>query len=229
MRSLIKSTETPGTHLVRAIGDKPASPAPQTQTDAALLAARARIEELERAVADLAERREAAQAESERAFERGREAGRAAGKSEAIAQDAERLGRLENALRLARGDFGTALEGMERLSLLIARDCLDVLLGEADYRSELLTHLIRSQITQTDQGSIVEIRVSQTDFPDAAAIERLCATAGGGGRVTIVADRSFASGECNMTLILGQADIGLRQQWGSMRRLLSDMAEEGQP
>lgn len=226
MRSVIKSTETSVANLIRAIGDRSILPAPQTQADVALLAARARIAELERAVADLVERHEAAQTETERAFERGREAGRAAGKSEAIVQDAERLRRLENAIRLARGDLGTVLEGTERLSLLIARDCLDVLLGETDYRSEVLTRLIRSQVAQTDQGSIVEIRVSQEDFPDVAAIERLCATAGG-GRVTVVADRSFASGECNMTLILGQADIGLRQQWGSIRRLLSDMAEEG--
>lgn len=224
MKALIKSTDVANSKLIRAIANgAAASPPLAPLANAELLAAQARIAALETVMAQETQRNEILRAEIQRAFERGRDMGHAAGKKEAVSREDDRLKQLEAAFKQANIEVRTAMEGVERLALLIARDSLDLLLGEPDYRSEILAGLIRRQIAQTDESSILEIRVSAQDFEDPTSLDTL-RTSLGGCRIAIVQDARIASGACTMVFKLGRAEIGLDQQWSAVADLLSDMA-----
>lgn len=224
MKGVIKSADATGTASVRALPAQAVHSVPlEVEPDASLTAALDRIAALEAALATATKQNEALRPEIDKALKRGQEIGRTEGLKEANARDAERLKHLEAASRLAMTQFKSALDGMERLALLIARDSLDMLLGMPEFRSEILAHLIRHQVAQVDDASIVEIHVSAQDFQDRVAIDALIAMAGS-GELSVTADARLASGDCRMTLKLGQADVGLNQQTEALRHFLTDMA-----
>jgi len=224
MKRVIKSQDAAPALFVRPIATNVAAIAAAPVVDSALDQAQARIAELEAALADQIRCNDLMPAELEKAFARGRAEGAAAGRAEALNRESERLALLEVAIAAARSDLAGALEGAERLALLLARDSLDILLGDPDYRSEILIGLIRQQVAQAGQAAIVEVRVCPEDFPDMTALEKLNIL--NGNNAALRSDASMTSGQCRMILVLGQADIGLDQQWATMRSLLGDMAAE---
>lgn len=147
--------------------------------------------------------------------------GKAAGREEAEDRQAERLAILVEAVVSARGDLERQLEAAERMAVLVARECLEKILGENADRTGLMADLVRRQITQVGRDTVVEIAVSQDDFADddiACQIDP---------RVSIMRSE-LAPGSCNIKLHLGEIDAGLSQQWAMLRRALNEGAEKEQ-
>lgn len=153
-----------------------------------------------------------------------REEGRAAGLQEAVDRQEARVAVLEQSLRRAEKNACDALATMERLSARLAEGCLDVMVGEHQSRAEWVAQLIRHQVTKIDKAMILQVVVSQDDFPDADVLQRLAERA----KVpltTVTSDRDLPSGNCQMKLRLGRLEIGINQQWGALRDVLDEMAQ----
>ncbi|MEI9997603.1 MAG: hypothetical protein WDM91_23615 [Rhizomicrobium sp.] len=159
----------------------------------------------------------------EQAFEDGKAKGREAGLAEARDRQEERLAALEAAARKAQGEVSSGLASLERLAPLLARDCVDKILGEASGYAELIGPIVVRQLADIDRAMLLRIEVSHRDFPDAAALSalghRLAPLA-----VDIVADAQMAPGGCVMVLKLGRMHVGIDQQWTALRDVLGEMA-----
>lgn len=161
------------------------------------------------------------------AYVRGQEEGRLAGRSEAEDRQAQRVALLERSLQQVQNEIGEGIKSLEQLAVLLARDCLDVLLGNPNYRAELVGEIVRTQVARVERSLLVDIRVSPDDFPDAQA---LAAVAGHAGidTTSLSTSPSTPGGGCVMTLQLGKMDVGLAQQWGVLREALDEIgAREG--
>ena len=186
--------------------------------DPVLVALRERVLDLE---AQLAEHEAAAvelRKAAEEALAEGEAAGREAGRAEADERRAEALALLGETAEGAVAALDARLEATDRLAALLASTCLETLFGAPGPRAELVRDLIRQQLDRLRQETIVEIQVSAEDFAsteEAAAAAPACAVS--------VSD-ALASGDCTIRLKLGELDIGLGQQWGTLRSALEEMA-----
>lgn len=221
MNAIIKSGSDAGEAMVRPLAIATMRTA---EKDTPLDTLSRRIAELEADIAKRDQRETGLEKEIEASFERGKEAGFALGVNEAGRLERERLELLEVGVQSARAHLAQSLAGAERLAVLIARDCLDKLLGEPDFRAETVRGLIRAQIAMIEQDAVVSIKVSLEDFPDDASFEDLKQSTSG---VAFETDENLASGDCMLKLRLGGADIGLTQQWGEISRLLNEMGQTG--
>lgn len=165
----------------------------------------------------------ALRADVERAFEEGKTQGHAAGLAEAQDRQAERLSLLDNAVRQALEKMSTDLSSLERLAAVLARECLDKILGSPDDHAELLGQIISKQIAKIDKVMLLGIEVSQQDFPDDEALAALGKRIGLSA-VALTARDDMASGGCVMQLRLGRMNIGIDRQWGALREVLDEMA-----
>jgi flagellar biosynthesis/type III secretory pathway protein FliH len=200
---------------------------PVSREGEALRDAEARILELE---ARLAERQHAEQAlrvQHERALAKAREEAFEQGRDAAQKEDAQRLTLLHDALADLRGRADARLRETERLALVVARDCLDMLFGTAGGRQDEVERLIRHQMARIDHGMVLEIRVSTADFPEEVLIQQLALRLAPGGGLSLLRDPQFKSGQCALALLLGRMEIGLDQQWPALRELLGELARPG--
>ena len=187
-------------------------------------------ERLQRKIADLERelrQRDAAIAELrlevERALERGTAEGRTIGLAEAEDRQSERLALLKKGVEQAQSALSENLASLERLSAVLARECVDIILGDAEDRAEFLSSIVSAQIAKLDQAMILAVEVSDQDFPDEEALAALAERTGVASRMfSLRAD--MAPGGCVMTLRLGRMEIGLNQQWSTLRELLGEMA-----
>jgi flagellar assembly protein FliH len=185
---------------------------------------RARLAHLEAALEERDAAIVAIRAEAEAAGRRLREEGYAAGLRDAADRQAERLDLLREAVGRADTTVRQGVEAMERTAVLLARDCLDMMLGETGERGRLVAGLLRHQVAQIDPAGLLRVEVSSEDFPDPATLGRLAAAAGL-AEDAIVARPQLAAGGCVMVLRLGRIDAGLGTQWGALRQALSRIAE----
>ncbi len=159
----------------------------------------------------------------ERAFEGGKAQGREAGLAEARDLQAERLAALEATLREVRTDISAGLGALDRLAALLARDCVEMILGGAEDRAELIARIVGTQVERIDKAMLLGIEVARADFPDdtalAALAERLAPLS-----VALAADPELPQGGCVMILRLGRMSVGIDQQWGALDALLGRMA-----
>ncbi|WP_157215380.1 FliH/SctL family protein [Flavisphingomonas formosensis] len=195
-----------------------------SREDQALRDAQARIRALE---TQLTERRQAEQAllaEHERALAKAREDAFDEGRDAAQKEDAQRLSLLRDALVALRDQVDARMRETERLAVLLARDCLDILFGAASNRQDDVERLIRHQMEQIDRAMILEIRVSASDFPEEVLIQQLAYRLTPDGGLTLLRDPRLASGQCTVVVRLGRMEIGLDQQWPALRELLGELA-----
>lgn len=221
MSGLLKSGSATLHERVRPL----AAVAPQAAADPQ----RERLEaELAALAAALAERDEAIarhSGELEDARGEGFEEGRRSAEDDGTAA----LAAIEAAADRALALFAEQLGEMETLAALLARTCLERLLLATEQRSALVCELIAGQARALDSEALVRISVSASDFLTAADLEAV-ATALGSRRCELVASDELDSGECRIALRLGTLDIGLSQQWGSLRDILDDaIAAEARP
>jgi type III secretion protein L len=176
--------------------------------------------------AELRERDEAIRtlrADVERAFEQGKEEGRGAGFSQAEDRQAERLSLLEAGIRAAQAKFSDSMTSLDRLSVVLAQDCLEIILGSGADRADLVRRIIAAQVGHVEKSMLLEIEVSHEDFPDSESLAALSRKLGLPADM-LAADRGLVSGDCMINLRLGRMNVGVRQQWGALKDLLSQMA-----
>jgi flagellar biosynthesis/type III secretory pathway protein FliH len=182
-----------------------------------------RIAALEEELRKRDEAMAALRADVERAFEEGKTQGRNEGLMQAEDRQAERFTLLENGVQEALDGLSKDLSSLERLSALLARECLDKILGASDDRAELVGRIIAEQIGKIERSTLLGIEVSRADFPDDQSLAALGAHIGLPS-VALTADAEKPSGACTMTLRLGRMDVGLDQQWSALREVLGEMA-----
>lgn len=161
--------------------------------------------------------------DAEGALERGREEGRERGLAEARDRGDERLANLEAALVRAHAEVSARLESLDRLAPLLARDCLDVILGDPEHRAAQLRKLISAQLAKIESDLVLAIEVSAVDFPSDEALAAITKKLGLPA-ARLHAKPELAPGACAMRLRLGRLEIGLDQQWGTLRDLLAELA-----
>jgi flagellar biosynthesis/type III secretory pathway protein FliH len=222
MSAIIKSGNFAGLSAVRALDTPPPT----------AIVVHPRVDEererLRRAIATLEGERnqrdvaiEVLRKDVERAFEEGQAKGHKAGLAEAQDRETDRLKALEAATHAAHATLTADLGSLERLSALLARDCLDIILGNASDRAALVSEIVATQMAKIDKAMLLSIEVSRADFADDAALAALAERT---GSATITASTATLPGGCVMTLRLGRMHVGLDQQWGALREVLTDMA-----
>ena len=224
MSRVIKSLDLVGHAEVRALA-RAAPLAVASPQDEERERFRTRIAQLE---SELRQRDLAAaslRADIDTARETGRSEGRAAGVREAEDRQAARLTLLEQNLRGARDKLDECFAALGRLAMLVAQECLDTILGDPEYRADALRAIVAKQLTQIEKPALLAIEVSGTDFPDAASLAAIEGEVAP-HRVAVRANAEIAVGGCRMTLRLGRMDIGIDQQWGTLRALLGEIAAE---
>jgi hypothetical protein len=166
------------------------------------------------------------QGDIHRAFEEGVERGCEQGRGEAEDRQAERLALLEMALGRADIQIRETLSAVGRLAPVLASDCLDILFGEAGSRAGLIEELIRHQVAMIDKTLSLRVELSSADFSSEESLDALAHRLALPVTAFDIRD-DFVSGKCAMVLRLGRMEIGIDQQWGSLRDLLTEMALPG--
>jgi flagellar biosynthesis/type III secretory pathway protein FliH len=224
MSALIKSTNAADLSIVRSLASGSALLSIGEQERERL---RARIASLEEEL----RRREAAvvdlHGKVKQAFEDGKAEGRKLGCADADKRESERLSVLQAATEQAQAELRNNLSSMERLAALLARDCLDIMLGEPKYRAKMLAKLLAAQMAKLEKSLVLGVRFSTEDFPDAEVLSGVAAQSGLPPEM-ITASAELASGGCEMTLRLGRMEIGVERQWNFLRGVLEEMAQPGE-
>ncbi len=138
---------------------------------------------------------------------------------------AEELDRLETALAKALEGFSQSLITMERVAVLVARASLDKLFSNPAHYHDACVSSIANQVSRLDAHAIVEILVPSSDFPDAAELATLAAACGV-DQARMTPTDVLKSGDCRIRLLLGEAEVGLGQQWNRLKALLVLLADE---
>lgn len=201
-------------HALRAV---PAADAELERLRAALAALAAELAERDAAIAAMPDRIDSA-------FRDGAEEGREAGRLEAEDKGAATLAAIGEAAEQALVRFAEDMKGLERLAALLASVCLERMLLASDERAAIVAALIGGQVALLAAGAVLGIQVSSEDFAAPEALERLAAGLPGPA-CEIVASSALASGDCRIALRLGALEVGLDQQWGSLRAALDAMID----
>jgi len=126
-------------------------------------------------------------------------------------------------VRQARARLDESLASLERLAAALAGECLDTVLGDRKYRAQTVRKILAAQCAKIEKSALLAVELSDADFPDAealAVIERDIAPS----QAALSARAEVPSGGCRMVLRLGQMDVGLDRQWGTLRDLLAEIA-----
>lgn len=221
MMSVIKAASAGALSPVRTL----AAAAQPSPIDVELAKAHQRIADLESALDRSLQDTRTLTAKIEEARDQGYSKGHAAGVADADRLERDRLALLASNMNEAQSSLAAALDGVERLAALITRDCLDKLLGQPDFRKEIVHGLICAQIAQMGEDAVLSVTVSARDFGDQAALTALEQSLGTRG-TQIDSDQALASGDCVIDLRLGRIDASLTRQWTALGALLTEIGEE---
>jgi type III secretion protein L len=230
MSSLIKSGDSRDLTVVRPFNPNPPPVLAVVSPDQGVVCLDEEKERLHRQVEHLENelsKREAAiaalRADVMRAFADGKSEGRDLGLAEAEDRQSERHALLESALNKAHVELTGRLASLDRLALLLAQECLEIILGDRSARSELLHRILELHISRLDKSMLVAIELSPEDFDDQRTLTELPVQLGVPS-VKVHTNPDIPSGGCVMNLRLGRMDVGLNQQWSAVRDLLGDLA-----
>jgi len=202
--------------MVRALGPDPnvaqhevRAPEP-SEAELALAAAMREIERLQTALAEM-------RARAPEAERLAHEAGRQQGLEEAEEKADRVVAAVCAGVDQARAAWNDRLAELDALAAMLAQASLSKLFGEASDLAELVTRSIRHRTQILGRESVVSIRVSGEDFPDAVAREAL-RSAVAAGSSELVVDPALSTGECRLDLKLGSMDVGVASQWRELDR-----------
>lgn len=191
---------------------RPADPPPPdpelVRLSAALVEAETTLAERDKVIAGIPGRIEAASAEGERK-----------GRAAADEREAERLAMLGDAAERALARLGEEMASLERLGALLAITCLDRMLLNQAERAGTVTALLRAQLARLEAGAALSVQVSAEDFPSPEALAAITPAS-----CEIIVSAALKSGDCIIQLRLGTLEIGINQQWGSLRATLEEIA-----
>jgi flagellar biosynthesis/type III secretory pathway protein FliH len=160
------------------------------------------------------------------AYSEGQEAGRLAAELEIEDDRADSLARLQQTFDGAREDLANSLVNVESLALLVARQAIDKMFGQAEDRQQVVQELIQNQLRRMGSETAVKIDVSRSDFPDTREIAALAEALGVSAECLSVLD-DLESGDCRLRLRLGTLEIGRDQQWSTICSALAELDESG--
>lgn len=160
---------------------------------------------------------------AEIACRQARDEGYAAGLNAGGIRKTEALAVLKGGVDQALLQLDERLLGLERLAILVARDGLERILGKADQQVALLVSALRRQMATIEKRSIIHVEVSDRDFPDEDAFSELIVELG--ASVQFRRSETLKPGGCRIALRLGEAEVGVAQQWARLRGALDDLAE----
>lgn len=141
---------------------------------------------------------------------------------------------LEKGITRAVDEFSQALSHLEYLAPTLARQALEVIIGDKAARRDMVSAIVLKQLKSLEAQAVLYVEVSETDFPGDTA--RLILEAGGprerpnglhSREVQIRASALLKSGDCRIKLKLGTLEAGLEDQWGRLKDLLEDMVVAG--
>lgn len=170
--------------------------------DAQVQALTEKLREMEAALRAARERNEA---DCTQAFERGHQEGLAAAET----HERERTDVLKGAAVNALAVFEQKLDRERDLAIDIARAALDRIVTDASLYHGLVVETARRHAAALQRGSILALRVSPADFPDAASLAALPQL---GPHAKIEADPSLDAGACIFDLSLGSLDASMPRQ-----------------
>jgi flagellar biosynthesis/type III secretory pathway protein FliH len=162
--------------------------------------------------------------ECSEAYRNGEAEGRKNGLREASDRSRERLGALRAAVEAAMAKLACEMASLERLSVLIAHEALERVLGDATNHAELVTEIIGKVLAGLEADSTLAVLVARADFADADAVAELAASRGWPGLAISPSD-ALASGDCQIRLTLGGLEVGVNQQWGALKATLHELAQ----
>lgn len=133
---------------------------------------------------------------------------------------------LQVGLTAANEAVAQRIGGLEALAAALAEAALARVLDDPSDPATLVREILRRQFRALDAASVLEAEVSEEDFPDPDSLQAL-----GGAldrrQLRLSATRELPPGGCRLRLTLGGLDIGLGQQWGALRAVLTELADEG--
>ena len=192
---------------------KPA-PAPE---DPELLALKAENKRLSEALQTL-------RTETEEAISAAREEGRSQALAEFQRDETASLDLLGRHLEDACSTIRSRVESWEAVSLAIAQTALSKVVYAPERYEEILAGMIRHLVDQVRRDSLLQVRVSPADFPDASAVEALGAEIEGGD-LKIIRDDAVNRGGCVLSLRIGEVESSLDYQWNRLVTLFEALAE----
>jgi flagellar biosynthesis/type III secretory pathway protein FliH len=223
MSAVIKSGQTPAVTIGPAPVNARRLAPPPAPIDPERIKLRAECDRLAKQLAQTQADLERQREQTNRAFEDGRAAGFEAGRKERDEHAQEAHEALKAGIADAMAHFDQTLAGLESLSLAIAREGLEKVLGAAEAPKALLAHAIEHQMQGLGEHAAIRVEVSKADFPDRNAIDAL-ATAIARPELEILAFDALAPGACRLRLALGALEIGVAQQWARLEDLLHSFA-----
>lgn len=174
-------------------------------------------ERLGKELEDLSARTETLQNE---AFEKGRKEGL----QQSGEDSSQRLALLEKGLAAAVRESERKSAEAETLALQVAKVALTRILGDEAHFAQLLPQAIRHQLDRFRNSKPMAVRVSRADFPDADAVAALAAEF---PQLRVSVEKDFGPGTCQLSLELGEVEIGLPGQVERLGARLDDMARAG--
>ena len=165
-------------------------------------------------------------AELSEAVRTARENGQAQALAEFRRDEAAALKLLTEQLRDVFVTIRKRIENWEAVSLAIAQTALARIVCAPERYEELLKGLIRLQIEEVHRESLLQVRVSPADFPDASALEILEAELES-DNLKIVRDDAVERGGCVLALRIGEVDSSLDMKWKGLVALFASLAETG--
>lgn len=225
MSAVIKSSGAGASGLVRPHRMRSVDALPLELPDEETLL-QARIAQLEAELVRQAEVARQQEKHSSLAREQARAEGYRKGLEDAARKEAERLETLKSCAKSAVKAFEGSLSEAETLAVLLARTCLETLFGTAKGRVQTVCDLIRRQLETMTGETVVMLKVSREDFPDEKAVAALLADSGL-DRARVEVDSALKPGAASLQLGLGQMELGIDRQWGSLRQLLDDWTSVG--
>lgn len=168
------------------------------------------VEALEAALRTAQDQNEIDRAE---AFEQGREEGLAAAET----REHERIAVLQGAVTEALATLERKVDQERDLAIDIARAALDRVVADPALYHGLVAETARRHAAGLQRGSIVGLRVSPIDFPDADALAALPQL---GTHAKVEADPALEAGACIFDLSLGSFDVSIPRQLAAIEGAL---------
>lgn len=201
---------------IAPLAEKTVEAAAEAQEDLAA----AELQRLSRRIAELEIALTAAATEQERAtaaaLARGKEEGLAAAQS----ADAERLSMLREAVGEAIGRIESRFAEERDIAIEIAHSALDRIFADTTQYRPMVVETARRNAAKLMRGTILGLRVSATDFPDADSLTALPALGIG---IKVEADPSLGPGACIFDLTLGTLDASIPNQVAVVEQLFEQI------
>jgi flagellar biosynthesis/type III secretory pathway protein FliH len=193
---------------------------PETEPVAVEAGKRSQLDMLEDQIAALKAEIAGHEAALKKAHEEGYEAGQEAAEAEFEDSREQALEKLTEGVETANADLQLALQSFESHALQLAAQALDTLIGEDGMHRQILAAMIAKQVSALGKTGILAVTVSRSDFPDSRELLQ-AAPELSGIETKITVDDDLPAGRCDITLLMGNAEIDLNRSWAEISEILS--------